>query len=98
MTLGAASVFRQNCAHPDIQNVQLQPDVGLVLGEDLDAVDVAEVGQEGHQVGPGVDDVTDAVTGAHEQRHLGLLLPLLQKAVRMHNRVKSTKKTLLFKK
>lgn len=58
--------------------MQLQPDVGVVLGEDLDAVDVAEVGQQGHQVGPGVDDVTDAVTRAHQQRHVRLFLPLLQ--------------------
>lgn len=45
--------------------MQLQSDVGVILGEDLDAVDVAEVSQQGHQVGPGVDDVTDAVTWAH---------------------------------
>lgn len=31
--------------HPDIQNMQLQSDVGLILGEDFDAVDMAEVGQ-----------------------------------------------------
>lgn len=38
-------VFRQNSAHPDIQNMELQSDVGLVLSEDFDAVDVAEVSQ-----------------------------------------------------
>lgn len=58
-------VFRQNSAHPDIQNMELQSDVGLVLSEDFDAVDMAEVSQQGHQVGPGVDDMTDAVTWAH---------------------------------
>lgn len=57
--------------------MQLQPHVGLVLSEDLDAVDVAEVGQQGHQVGAGVDDVADAVTGPHQQRHVRLLLALL---------------------
>lgn len=57
--------------------MQLQPHVGLVLSEDLDAVDMAEVGQQGHQVGAGVDDVADAVTGPHQQRHVRLLLALL---------------------
>lgn len=41
-------VFRQSSAHPDIQNMQLQSDVGLILSEDLNAVDMAEVGQQGH--------------------------------------------------
>lgn len=59
--------------------MQLQPDVGLVLGEYLNAVDVAEVGQQGHQVGPGVDDMADAITGAHEQNHIRLFLPLLRR-------------------
>lgn len=63
--------------NPDIQHMQLQPDVGLVLREDLNAVDVAEIGQQGHQVGPGVDDMADAVTGAHQQSHIRLFLPLL---------------------
>lgn len=52
-------------AHPDIEDMQLQSHVGLILGEDLNAVDMTEVGQQGHQVGAGVDDVTDAVTGPH---------------------------------
>lgn len=41
-------VVRQNSAHPDIQNMKLQSDVGLIFSEDLDAVDVAEVSQQGH--------------------------------------------------
>ena len=45
--------------------MQLQADVDIVLGEDLDAVDVAEVGQQGHEVGAGVDDMADAVSWAH---------------------------------
>lgn len=64
-------------AHPDVEDMQLQSHVGLILGEDLDAVDVAEVGQQGHQVGAGVDDVADAVTGPHQQRHVCLFLTLL---------------------
>lgn len=63
--------------HPDVQDVQLQPHVGLVLGEDLNTVDVAEVGQQGHQVGAGVDDVADSIAGPHQQRHVSLLFPLL---------------------
>lgn len=59
------AVFRQNYTYPDIQNMQLQSHIGLILSEDLDAVNVAKVGQQGHQVGPGVDDVTDAITWAH---------------------------------
>lgn len=58
--------------------MQLQPYIGLVLGEDLDAVDVAEVGQQGHQVGAGVDDVADSIAGPHQQRHVRLLLALLE--------------------
>lgn len=58
--------------------MQLQSHVGVILGEDLDAVDVAEVGQQGHEVGAGVDDVTDAVARAHQQRHLRLFLTLLR--------------------
>lgn len=59
------AVFRQNYTHPDVQNMQLQSDIGLILSENLDAVHMAEVGQKGHQVGPGVDDMTDAITWAH---------------------------------
>lgn len=51
--------------HPDIQDVQLEPDVGFVLGEDLNAVDMAEVGQQGHQVGAGVDDVANSIARPH---------------------------------
>lgn len=40
--------LNNSSAHPDVQNVQLQPDVDLILSEDLDAVDMAEVGQQGH--------------------------------------------------
>lgn len=57
--------------------MQLQPHVGLVLGEDLDAVDVAEIGQQGDQVGAWVDDVADSIAGPHQQRHVRLLLALL---------------------
>lgn len=35
-------------SHPNIQHMQLKPDIGLVLREDLNAVDVAEIGQQGH--------------------------------------------------
>lgn len=59
------AVFRQNYTYPDIQNMQLQSHIGLILSEDLNAVDMAEVGQKGHQVGPGVDDMTDAITWTH---------------------------------
>lgn len=69
--------------------MQLQPDIGLILSEDLDAVDVAEVGQQRHQVGAGVDNVTDAVTRADQQRHLCLFLPLLRRVKRMHRRLVS---------
>lgn len=72
-------VVTESCTHPDIQNMQLQSDVGLILSEDLDAVDMAEVGQKSHQVGAGIDDVADAVTRADQQRHLCLFLTLLQK-------------------
>lgn len=74
-----SGTFGQICAHPDIQDMQLQPDVGLVLSDDLNAVHVAEVGQQGHEVGPCVDHMTDAVAGAHQQRHICLFLPLLHK-------------------
>lgn len=65
-------------SHPNVQDVQLEPDVGLVLCEDLDAVDVAEISQQGHQVRSGVDYVTDAVTWPNQQRHIGVFLPLLR--------------------
>lgn len=52
-------------AHPDVQDVELQPDVGFIFREDLDAVDVAEIGQKGDEVGPCIDDVTDPVTWTH---------------------------------
>ncbi len=58
-------VFRRSCTHPDIQNMQLQPHVGLIFSENLDAVDMTEISQQGHEVGPSVDDMTDAVSWTH---------------------------------
>lgn len=57
-------IFRQSCTHPDIQNMQLQSHIGLIFSEDLDAVDMTEISQQGHKVGPSVDNMTDAVTWA----------------------------------
>lgn len=33
------------CSHPDVQNMQLQSDIGLILSEDLNAIHMAEVSQ-----------------------------------------------------
>lgn len=81
MKLPGILFFKGSHTHSNIQNVKLQPDSGFVLGEDLDAVDMAEVCQQGHQVGPGVDDVTDSKTRTHQQHHLSLFLTLLQQGV-----------------
>lgn len=64
-------------SHLNIQDVKLHSHVPFVLREHFDSVDVAEVGQQRHQVGFGVDDVTDAVTRPHQQRHLRVFLSLL---------------------
>lgn len=61
----------------DIQDVQLYPDIALVLRVHLNAMDVAEVGQQAHQVGPGVDDMTDAIAWPHQQGHFSVPFPLL---------------------
>lgn len=66
-----------NAAHFNIQDVKLHPYVLLILRVHLDSVDMTEVGQQGHQIGFGVDHVTDAVSGADQQRHLRVFLSLL---------------------
>lgn len=80
-------------SHPNIQHMELKPDIGLVLCEDLNAVDVAEIGQQGHQVCSGVDDVTDAVTWPHQQHHVRLFLTLLCSAE--HNNSQSIYDSLI---
>lgn len=57
--------------------MELHSYVPLVLRVHFDPVDVAEIGQQGHQVGLGVDHMTDAVPRPHEQRHLRVFLSLL---------------------
>ncbi len=57
--------------------MKLHSHVSFVLRVHFDAVDVAEVGQQRHQVGFGVDDVTDAVARPDQQSHLCAFLSLL---------------------
>ncbi len=64
-------------SHLNIQDVKLHSHVPFVLRVHFDAVDVAEVGQQRHQVGFGVDDVTDAVARPDQQSHLSVFLSLL---------------------
>ena len=79
-----------------IQNVELHPDILLVLSVHLDAVDVAEVCQQCHQVGLGVDDVADAIPGPDQQGHFCVFLSLLQwQSTGSHFRRKTKKKYLV---
>lgn len=64
-------------SHLNIQDMKLHSHVSFVLRVHFDAVDVAEVGQQRHQVGFGVDDVTDAVARPDQQSHLCAFLSLL---------------------
>lgn len=45
--------------------MKFQPDVNLVLSKNLNAVNVAEVGQQGYKVGPGINYMTDSISRAH---------------------------------
>lgn len=58
--------------------MQLHPHQAVLLGEHLDSVDMAEVGQESHQIGFGVYDVAYAVSGPNQESHFRALFRLLR--------------------
>lgn len=65
------------CAYLGIQDARLHPGHPLVLPEQLDLADLAELGQHRGEVGLQVNDVADAVPGSHQQGGGWLLLILV---------------------
>ena len=59
--------------------MQFHSDPVLVLCVHLNAVDVTEISQKCYQVCFGVNHMADAIFGPDQQRHLCVLLALLQR-------------------
>lgn len=60
-----------------VQDVQFHSNPVLILCVHLDAVDMTEISQKCHQVGFGVDHMTDSILRPHQQCHLCVLFALL---------------------
>lgn len=67
-------------AYLGIQDARLHAGHPLVLPEELDLADLAELRQHRGEVRLQVDDVADAVPGSHQQRGGWLLLVLAAQA------------------
>lgn len=70
---------RRSIFNLNVQDVQFHSDPVVVFCVHLNAVDMTEIGQKGHEVCLGVDYMAYTVFGPHQQRHLRVLLALLQK-------------------
>jgi len=67
-------------AYLGIQDARLHPGHPMVLPEQLDLADLAELRQHCGEVGLQVDDVADAMPGSHQKRGGWLLLVLVARA------------------
>ena len=72
----------QRSAHLGIHDAGLHSGHALVLPEQLDLADLAELGQHSGEVGLEVNNMADAVTGSHQESGGWLLLVLVPKCAR----------------
>lgn len=76
----------QSWPYLGIHDAGLHPGHALVLPEQLDLADLAELGQHSGEVGFEVNNMADAMTGSHQESGGRLLLILVPKHGRQHSK------------